>query len=54
MAQMNVENILGLKVKIENPLDLIDLGARGVSKNQISRLSEAMCLSMATMANFSQ
>ena len=51
MAQMNVENILGLKVKIENPLDLIHLGAKGVSKRQIGRLSEAMCLSMATIAN---
>ncbi len=51
MAHMDVENVLGLKEKIENPLDLIDLGAKGVSKSQIGRLSEAMCLSMATIAN---
>ncbi len=48
---MTIENVLGLKEKIENPFDLIDLGAKGVSKSQINRLSGEMCLSMTTMAN---
>ena len=51
MAQIGVEHILGLKEKIGNPLELIVLGAKGVSKSQIGSLSKAMCLSLATIAN---
>ncbi|OPY67321.1 MAG: hypothetical protein A4E57_02383 [Syntrophorhabdaceae bacterium PtaU1.Bin034] len=45
-----IENILGLRSKIRTPLDLVDLGNKGISKKQIKSLAEAMCLSSNAIA----
>ena len=40
--QVSIESILGLKQKINTPLDLVELGNKGVLKSQIKHLGETM------------
>ncbi len=49
--RVSVESVLGLDVVIANDLDLIELGAKGVKKQQLRHLGEAMCLSNAVLAS---
>lgn len=51
MERLAIEKVLGLREHIRTPLDLVDLGAKGVSKKQIIALSAAMCLSSAAIAS---
>ena len=48
--QANIENVLGLKNKVRTPLDLVKLGTKGVLKEQIKHLAEAMCVPSTVMA----
>jgi len=51
MEQVRIENVLGLNERIKNPLDLVDLGAKGIFRKQLDKLSEAMCLPAGTLAS---
>jgi putative toxin-antitoxin system antitoxin component (TIGR02293 family) len=48
--QVSVESVLGLDETIRNDLDLIEIGAKGVKKQQIRHLGEAMCLPNTALA----
>ena len=50
MELSHVKEVLGLKEKIRSPLDLMELGGKGVSKGAVSRLAKHLSLGLAEMA----
>jgi putative toxin-antitoxin system antitoxin component (TIGR02293 family) len=50
MEFSNVKAVLGLKEKIRNPLDLVELGGKGVSKGAVSRLAKHLSIGLQEMA----
>jgi putative toxin-antitoxin system antitoxin component (TIGR02293 family) len=50
MEFSNVKEVLGLKEKIQTPLDLVELGRKGVSKGAVSRLAKHLSIGLQEMA----
>jgi putative toxin-antitoxin system antitoxin component (TIGR02293 family) len=49
--QASVNSVLGLDETIKSDLDLVEVGAKGVKKQQIRRLGEALCLPNTVLAS---
>jgi len=45
-----IEEVLGLEGRVRTPLDLVDLGAKGVLKKQVKHLGNVMCITSTTLA----
>jgi hypothetical protein len=50
MEFSKVKEVLGLKEKIRTPLDLVELGRKGVSKGAVSRLAKHLSIRLQKMA----
>lgn len=50
MELSHVKQVLGLKETIRTPLDLIELGGKGISKGAVSRLAKHLSLGLQEMA----
>jgi putative toxin-antitoxin system antitoxin component (TIGR02293 family) len=46
----SVKEVLGLKEKIRTPLDLVDLGGKGIPKGAVSRLAKHLSIGLQEMA----
>lgn len=51
MELSHVKQVLGLKETIRTPLDLIELGGKGISKGAVSRLAKHLSLGLQEMAS---
>ncbi|HMK64652.1 MAG TPA: antitoxin Xre/MbcA/ParS toxin-binding domain-containing protein, partial [Thermodesulfobacteriota bacterium] len=50
MEFSSFKEVLGLKGKIRTPLDLVELGGKGVSKGAVSRLAKHLSIGLQEMA----
>lgn len=51
MELSHIKQVLGLKETIRTPLDLIELGGKGISKGAVSRLAKHLSLGLQEMAS---
>jgi putative toxin-antitoxin system antitoxin component (TIGR02293 family) len=50
MEFFNLNEVLGLKKKIRTPLDLVELGGKGIPKGAVSRLAKHLSIGLQEMA----
>jgi putative toxin-antitoxin system antitoxin component (TIGR02293 family) len=50
MEFSNLNEVLGLKKKIRTPLDLVELGGKGIPKGAVSRLAKHLSIGLQEMA----
>jgi putative toxin-antitoxin system antitoxin component (TIGR02293 family) len=50
MKDVDIQKILDLDSPVDSPLDLVELGSKGVLKRQIKRLADAMCITNTALA----
>jgi putative toxin-antitoxin system antitoxin component (TIGR02293 family) len=50
MKDVQIQEVLALDEPLSSPLDLIELGARGIYKRQIKHLAGVLCVTSASLA----